>query len=65
MISSVWIANFDTHSYLKLKRTFILCKVRGHISRHLSQYYYLNIIFILCKYHTGCITCELGLDSRP
>ena len=36
---------------------------------HLSKDYYLNIIFKLCKYHTGCITedftCKLCTDSRP
>ena len=56
MMGSARTANFDTHSYLKLKRKFIFVKVRGHISRHLSKDYYLNTIFILCKYHTGCIT---------
>ena len=35
---------------------FFFVKVRGHISRHLSKDYYLNIIFLLSKYHTGCIT---------
>ena len=35
---------------------------------HLSKDYYLNIIFILCKYHTGCITkdftCKPSTNSR-
>ena len=56
MISSARTANFDTHSYLKIKEEVIFFKVKGHISRHISKDYYLNIIFILCKYHTGCIT---------
>ena len=36
---------------------------------HLSEDYLLNIIFILCKYHTGCITsgftCKPCTNSRP
>ena len=36
---------------------------------HLSKDYYLNIILILCKYHTGCITydftCKPCTISRP
>ena len=38
-------------------------KERGYISRHLSKDCYLNIIFILCKYHTGCFChwfCAFG-----
>ena len=69
MIGSARTANFDTHSYLKLKRKLFFVKVRGHISMHLSEDYYLNIIFILCKYYTGCITedftCQPCTNSRP
>ena len=36
---------------------------------HISKDYYLNIIFILCKYYTGCITddftCKPCTNSRP
>ena len=49
MISLARTTNFDTYSYLKLKRKFIFIKVRGHISRHLSKDYYINIISVLCK----------------
>ena len=35
---------------------------------HLSKDYYLNIIFILCKYYAGCITedltCKTCTNSR-
>ena len=47
MISSARTANFDTHSYLKLKRKFIFFKVRGHISIHLSKDNFLYCVSII------------------